>query len=193
MRRQQPLPHGMRGLLADLHAAGAAIDFSALYPTGHLVDVPLPSWTHRRLLLTAQDSPTHGATTVSAHPLLGAHVRLQEEPERHVWQADVGTSASPWLADHQIHSVPALPGAAYCEMALAAARVVFGEASEVRDIRFEQMLLLDAETTVGATAALETTGVANFSVETNTDGATTRLGFGSPARRRHATNRRHTT
>ena len=174
MRRQQPLPHGMRGLLADLHAAGAAIDFSALYPTGHLVDVPLPSWTHRRLLLTAQDSPTHGATTVSAHPLLGAHVRLQEEPERHVWQADVGTNASPWLADHQIHSVPALPGAAYCEMALAAARVVFGEAAEVRDIRFEQMLLLDAETTVGATAALETPGVADFSVETNTDGTSTR-------------------
>ncbi len=174
MRRQQPLPHGMRGLLADLHAAGAAIDFSALYPTGHLVDVPLPSWTHRRLLLTAQDSPPHGATTVSAHPLLGAHVRLQEEPERHVWQAEVGTKASPWLADHQIHSVPALPGAAYCEMALAAARVVFGEASEVRDIRFEQMLLLDAETTVGASATLETPGVAEFSVETNMDGTATR-------------------
>jgi polyketide synthase 5 len=174
MRRQQPLPDGMRGLLADLHAAGSAIDFSALYPTGHLVDVPLPSWTHRRLLLTAQDAPTHGTTTVSAHPLLGAHVRLQEEPERHVWQADVGTNASPWLADHQIHSVPALPGAAYCEMALTAAQAVFGEASEVRDIRFEQMLLLDSETTVGATATLETPGVANFSVETNADGTNTR-------------------
>jgi acyl transferase domain-containing protein/acyl carrier protein len=174
MRRQQPLPDGMRGLLADLHAAGSAIDFSALYPTGHLVDVPLPSWTHRRLLLTARDSATHGTTTVSAHPLLGAHVRLQEEPERHAWQAEVGTNASPWLADHQIHSVPALPGAAYCEMALAAARAIFGETSDVRDIRFEQMLLLDAETAVGATAVLETPGVANFVVETNTDGTNTR-------------------
>jgi polyketide synthase 5 len=176
MRRQQPLPHGMRGLLADLHAAGSAVDFSVLYPAGHLVDAPLPTWTHRHLILTpsAQGSPTHGGSTVSVHPLLGPHVRLQEEPERHVWQAEVGTKASPWLADHQIHSVPALPGAAYCEMALAAARVVLGDASEVRDIRFEQMLLLDAETTVGAIASLEAPGVASFSVETNEEGTNVR-------------------
>ena len=56
MRRQQPLPHGMRGLLADLHAAGSAVDFSVLYPAGHLVDAPLPSWTHRQLILTPQGS-----------------------------------------------------------------------------------------------------------------------------------------
>ncbi len=174
MRRQQPLPHGMRGLLADLHAAGSAVDFSVLYPSGHLVDAPLPTWTHRQLILTPQGSSAHGGSTVSVHPLLGPHVRLQEEPERHVWQADVGTTASPWMADHQIHSVPALPGAAYCEMALAAARAVLGEASEVRDIRFEQMLLLDAETTVGATASFQASTVADFSVETNEDGTNVR-------------------
>jgi polyketide synthase 5 len=174
MRRQQPLPHGLRGLLADLHAAGSTVDFSVLYPTGLLVDAPLPTWTHRRLILTPQDAPTHGGSTVSVHPLLGPHVRLQEEPERHVWQAEVGTKASPWLADHQIHNVPALPGAAYCEMALAAARGVFGEASEVHDIRFEQMLLLDTETTVGVVASIEAAAVASFSVETNEEGTNVR-------------------
>jgi polyketide synthase 5 len=174
MRRQQPLPHGLRGLLADLHAAGSAVDFSELYPSGRLVDMPLPTWTHRQLILTPQDSSTHGGSTVSVHPLLGPHVRLQEEPERHVWQAEVGTKASPWLADHQIHSVPALPGAAYCEMALAAARAILGEASEVRDIRFEQMLLLDAETTVGAVASMEAPTVASFAVETNDEGTNVR-------------------
>ncbi len=62
------------------------------------------------------------------HPLLGAHVRLPEEPERHAWQADVGTETQPWLGDHQVHNVAALPGAAYVEMALAAARTVLGDA-----------------------------------------------------------------
>jgi len=174
MRRQQPLPYGLRGLLADLHAAGSAVDFSVLYPTGHLVDVPLPAWTHRPLILTPRDAPNHGGSTVAAHPLLGAHVRLQEEPERHAWHAEVGTNASPWLADHQIHHVAALPGAAYCEMALAAARTVLGDASEVRDIRFEQMLLLDGDTTVGAVASVETPTVASFSVESNDEGTNTR-------------------
>ena len=45
MRREQELPHGLRGFLADLHSAGAAVDFSVLYPGGRLVDAPLPTWT----------------------------------------------------------------------------------------------------------------------------------------------------
>ena len=172
MRREQALPYGLRGFVADLHSAGAAVDFSVLYPNGRLVDAPLPTWTHRRLLLSrgGQESPTHGGCTVSVHPLLGAHVRLQEEPERHVWQAEVGTAAQPWLGDHRIRNVAVLPGAAYCEMALAAARAVLGEASEVRDIRFEQALLLDEQTTVGASAALSSPGVVDFTVETNQGG-----------------------
>src|SRR5262249_58912901 len=106
--------------------------------------------------------------------LLGSHVRLPEEPERHVWQGEVGTDALPWLADHQIHSAAALPGAAYCEMALAAARTVLGEACEVRDVRFEQLLLLDDETPVGATATVEAPGVVPFVVETNQEGERSR-------------------
>ena len=172
MRREQPLPHGLRGLLADLHSAGAAVDFSALYPTGHLVDAPLPAWTKRRLLLEPDSAGrgSHTANTVAVHPLLGSHVRLMEEPERHAWQADVGTAALPWLGDHQIHNVAALPGAAYCEMALSAARTVLGDASEVRDIRFEELLLLDDDTTVGATASVAAPGVATFVVETDRQG-----------------------
>ncbi|MFV4437339.1 hypothetical protein ACNJRZ_21230, partial [Mycobacterium tuberculosis] len=68
----------------------------------------------------------------------------------------------------------ALPGAAYCEMALAAARAVLGEASEVRDIRFEQMLLLDDETPIGVTATVEAPGVVPLTVETSHDGRYTR-------------------
>jgi len=172
MRREQELPHGLRSLLVDLHSAGAAVDFSVLYPDGRLVDAPLPTWTHRRLWLDdeAQDSRTHGACTVAVHPLLGPHVRLPEEPERHVWQAEIGTTAQPWLGEHQINDVAVLPGAVYCEMALAAAHAVLGEAAEVRDIRFEQTLLLDEQVTVSASALLSSPGIAEFTVETYQDG-----------------------
>ncbi len=171
MRREQPLPHGMRGLLGDLYATGAAVDFSVLYPSGHLMDAPLPTWTHRNLLLSSdgQGSRSIGAS-VAVHPLIGQHVRLPEEPERHVWQSEIGTAALPWLADHQVHGTASLPGAAYCEMALAAARTVFGEASGVRDVRFEQMLLLDDETEVSVVATAEVPGTLAFAVETNNDG-----------------------
>ncbi len=169
MRREQEMPHGMRGFVADMHSAGAALDFSVLWPDGALVDAPLPTWTHPRLILT-REGQEQGASTLAVHPLLGAHVRLPEVPERHVWQSDVGTDAQPWLADHQVHGVAALPGAAYCEMALAAARAVLGDACEARDIAFEEMLLLEEETPVAAVAAVTPDGNADFVVKTHREG-----------------------
>ena len=170
MRREQPMPHGLRGLLGDLYATGAAIDFSVLYPSGRLLDAPLPTWTHKTLFLTRDGQATSSTgTNIAVHPLMGPHVRLPEEPERHVWQAEIGTDALPWLADHLVQGAAALPGAAYCEMALIAARTVFGDASEVRDVRFEQMLLLEDETEVSLVATAETPGALAFEVKTNRD------------------------
>ena len=172
MRREQELPLGLRGFVADLHSAGAAIDFETIYPHGQLVDAPLPAWTHRELMLSRedQDHPGHGSSVVSVHPLLGAHVHLDEEPARDVWQGEVGTDAHPWLADHMIHNIAALPGAAYCEMALAAARAALGEDSEVHEIRFEQTLLLDEETPVSASATWQASDVLEFAIDSRTEG-----------------------
>ena len=89
--------------------------------------------------------------------------------------------------------VAVLPGAAYCEMALAAARTVLGEASEVRDIRFEQALLLDEQTTVGASASVSSPGVVDFAVETDQGGEHSAASHRSPAcrTRRAATGAGH--
>ena len=82
MRREQPLPHGLRELVAELHSAGAAVDFSVLCPGGQLVDAPLPAWANRPLLLAAKHRALRApiANSVAAHPLLGAHVRLWRNP-----------------------------------------------------------------------------------------------------------------
>ncbi|WP_318187407.1 sulfolipid-1 biosynthesis phthioceranic/hydroxyphthioceranic acid synthase [Mycobacterium simulans] len=192
MRRDQQQPFGLRGFVGDIYSAGAAVDFTARYPTGVLVDAPLPTWTHRELMLTRADGDqARGGSLQAVHPLLGAHVHLHEEPERHVWQGQVGTGAHPWLGDHQIHQVAALPGAAYCEMALAAARTALGEVSEVRDIRFEQTLLLGAEMLVSAAASVATPGVLEFVVETHEEGGSVRrasamLHSGEAVQRPHA-------
>jgi NADPH:quinone reductase-like Zn-dependent oxidoreductase/acyl carrier protein len=55
-------------------------------------------------------------------------------------------------------------------MALAAARTVLGEGSEVRDVRFEAMQLLDEETPVSAVASVTSPGVVEFTVEAFQDG-----------------------
>jgi polyketide synthase 5 len=172
MRRGQNLPHGLRDLVAQIHCAGAAVDFAVPYPDGLLVDAPLPTWTHRRLWLNsaAEQTSVPGGRTVSAHPLLGPHVRLQQQPERHVWQAEVGTADQPWLSDHRIHDAAVLPAAAYCEMAAAAARVVLGDAAEVRDLRFARELSLEGQVAVEVSTSLLAPGVVDFVVESNRDG-----------------------
>lgn len=170
MRRAQDVPHGLREVLADLYSAGATVDFAALYPEGELVDAPLPVWSRRQLMLCRDTAQPVVAAPSETHPLLGAHVRLAEDPERHVWQADIGTRTHPWLADHRIHQVAAYPAAAYCEMALAAARTVLGDTAEVRDISFEVALLLDDTIAVAASASRNGAGVATFTVDTHVDG-----------------------
>ncbi len=171
MRREQAMPHGLRGLLGDLFVTGAAVDFSVLYPGGHLLDAPLPAWSHRRLLLSRDGHSSRALrSSVAVHPLLGQHVRLPEQPVRHVWQSDVGTATLPWLSDHRVHGAATLPGAAYCEMALVAARTIFGEASGVRDVIFEQPLLLDAQTQISLSATAEGSSAFAFVAETHEDG-----------------------
>lgn len=171
MRREQELRHGMREFLANMHCAGAGVDFSVLHPSGRLVDAPLPTWTHQQLTVAAGASghSKQGAATIAVHPLLGAHVRLPEEPERHAWQGQVGIAALPWLADHRVNNVAAYPGAAYCEMALAAAQTVFGESCEVRDLKFEQLLMPDEHTEIAVVACVQAPGVAEIVVETHED------------------------
>ena len=171
MRRGQETPHGLRTLVGDVFAAGAAVDFGVLSPEGQLLDAPLPTWSHRPLILERQTTDqARGAHLIATHPLLGSHVRLLEEPERHVWAGEVGTAALPWLVDHQVNNVAAMPGAAFCEMALAAARTALGDASEVRDVRFERMLLLEEQTAVSVQASVKGPGTLEFQVETDQDG-----------------------
>jgi len=175
MRKEQPLLHGLRGLLGNLFAVGAKVDFSLLFPGGQLVDAPLPAWAHQSLVLSREGySSLALRSSVAVHPLMGQHVRLPQQPEHHVWQAEIGTATQPWLGDHRVHGTAALPGAAYCEMALAAARAIFGEASGVRGVRFDQMLLLDEERQINLSATAEVSGTFAFVVETNEDGMQTR-------------------
>ena len=49
IRREQPLPHGLRGLLTDVFARARRWTSRCRIPRGRLVDAPLPAWTHRRL------------------------------------------------------------------------------------------------------------------------------------------------
>ncbi|MGW7820240.1 sulfolipid-1 biosynthesis phthioceranic/hydroxyphthioceranic acid synthase [Streptomyces puniciscabiei] len=173
MRRGQETPQGLLNTLVEVHAAGGGVDFATLHPRGALVDAPLPTWTRQHLLVRGGESrPAH---TVRIHPLLGVHIRLDEEEERHAWQSDVGTAVLPWMTDHRVRDVAAYPGAAHCESALTAAAEAFGPGAEVHGLTFERMLLLSGHTEVTTSAAVESPGVARWEASTTENDERARL------------------
>lgn len=141
-------PSGLTAQVATAFCAGVPLRWRT-QADGALADVPLPLWARRPLWLPEylrrrREDGRHG------RPLLGAHVRVPDAPGEHLWQADAGTRALPFLRDHRVDGRPALPGAAYAEMALGVAADLFGEQvpCEVHDLAVRSTVYLDERTLV---------------------------------------------
>ncbi len=134
-----------RTSLATLHAWHIVEDLDQVVPMGR--KVALPFWQHRRFWIDEIPSAT---LAVGGHPLLGVHVELPEG-DRHLWRADVGTLALPWLRDHRVHGAAVLPASAYAEMALAAAAHAFTGANApvaLTDLVLGDLLVLGDHTEI---------------------------------------------
>ncbi|MCG8918745.1 SDR family NAD(P)-dependent oxidoreductase [Actinokineospora sp. PR83] len=140
--------------LAALHTTGHPTALAARHAAAPPVSLPGPRWEHHTFWPRKRAS---ASTPAGRHPLLGVHIELPEG-DRHVWRADVGTDAHPWLTDHAAHGVAIFPGTGYLELALAAAREAFGGKVlvEVRDVELTQVLPLAAHTEI--TTSLTLTG-----------------------------------
>jgi phthiocerol/phenolphthiocerol synthesis type-I polyketide synthase D len=128
------------------HAQLAAAGHPAPATTeGQLADIPVTPWQHTQFWVSDRSAMS---TTVAGHPLLGVHIEVPSSRD-HVWQADVGTEVSPWLADHKVFGQPTMPGAGFAEIALAAASEALGvpvEALSINQLEVEQMLTLNEHT-----------------------------------------------
>jgi acyl transferase domain-containing protein len=117
------------------------VDFTATFPADppH-VDLPFYPWDREPCL--AESTPEclnlFGAKP-PMHPLLGHRVR----PGLSVWENVVDTHLVPFLAEHVVGGDVVLPGAAYLEMALAAAVEAFGSAQvELENVEYRQPMTL---------------------------------------------------
>ncbi len=107
---------------------GASVDARAPFPTPLRGPVALPRypWQHQPHWYAGTPESYRLIQRASVHPLLGC--RLKEMPA--AWEAQLDPIKSPWLADHRVGGAVVLPGAAYVEMALAAAREWFGSRND---------------------------------------------------------------
>ncbi|WP_027501588.1 type I polyketide synthase [Rhodococcus sp. UNC363MFTsu5.1] len=172
LRRDGDQSTGLLPQLSDLHSSGVPIDWERAYPAGNLVDVPLPAWAGADLGVLALQVAKPGARVI-AHPLLGVHISPVDTDDEHTWQVSISGRDLRYLEDHQVHDQPVLPGAAYCEMGLTAAKTVFGAdlaSIEVTDLAIHEMLHLHEDTVVSSRTRPEGDGVVRFEVLTRRDG-----------------------
>ncbi|WP_437580046.1 SDR family NAD(P)-dependent oxidoreductase [Sorangium sp. So ce887] len=114
--------------LAELHARGHRVVWSALFDGHRPRRVPLPTYAFQRERFWLE--PPRARADVAAaglasadHPLLKASVPLAGS-DGYLFTGRLALAEHPWLAGHAVFGEPILPGTAFLDLALAAAHRV---------------------------------------------------------------------
>ncbi len=96
--------------VGQLFVSGVELDWAALLPTSHRVDLPTYAFQHEWFW-------------PAAHPLLGGSVELADSDDL-LFTGRLSTHTHPWLTEHVVNGAVLVPGAAFVELALRAGEQV---------------------------------------------------------------------
>jgi 1-acyl-sn-glycerol-3-phosphate acyltransferase len=155
LRRREDERRVMLRSLATLYGRGRAVDWTALYPSGRLVAAPRYAWQRERHWFDPGPDVQRDAGIDSGHPLLG--YRLTSV--RPSWEAALGHPQLQYLQDHSVGGSAVFPGAAYAEIAFAAAREMAPHAPAViEELAFRRVLSLTCQDQTRVQFLLEADG-----------------------------------
>lgn len=142
LHRKQPERQNMHRAVAGLFTAGCDFDWSRLYSSGKLVDLPNYAWQRERLWLE-NDRAAQDRINPIIHPILGT----QEALSAPVWRNDFDHETVGYLRDHVVAGKPVLPAAAYIESLLELAAIQFPGATKlaVRDLEIAAPMIITAD------------------------------------------------
>ncbi|MFJ9950221.1 type I polyketide synthase [Kitasatospora sp. NPDC091207] len=134
LRRGRPEPDTVLAAVAHAHVRGVPVDWPACLtalagPAAHRVDLPTYAFQGERYWLDSVAVPggtpaevTGLGLSTAGHPLLGAVVTPAEGGGL-ILTGRLSTRSHRWLADHVVLGSVVVPGTAYLELALHAARL----------------------------------------------------------------------
>ncbi|WP_045703281.1 type I polyketide synthase [Streptomyces rubellomurinus] len=138
LRKGRPEPETALAALAGVHARGVPVDWSAVLggPAGRRVDLPTYPFQGERYWLDAAHAaaaePAGLGVAAAGHPLLGAAVTPAEGGGL-ILTGRLSVRSHRWLADHVVLDTVVVPGTAYLDLALHAARLTGCAAVEELD------------------------------------------------------------
>lgn len=152
--------------LGALHDHGHDIDWEATYPRGgaRLLKLPRYPWQSRRYWNETQEA-TEALHYRPVHPLLGQPVSAAHP----TWEIELSTALVPFLSDHRVQGSVVVPGAAYIELSLAAAKEAYGLDLAVDNLVLHRALILDDTCDpILRTTVNQDTGALEFAAHTAT-------------------------
>jgi acyl transferase domain-containing protein/acyl carrier protein len=167
LSREKPELAALFASLGQLYVAGYPLNWPVVYPQGRFTGgIPAYPWQRERYWFdqlpgqgvifnilngkTVRVDYTSGRQLLESgpelHPLLGYRLALSLPGAGPLFQSTLSTDGPAYLQDHKVEQKIWLPGAAYLEMALAAARQLYPDMATIvlEDSRFHQGLLLAA-------------------------------------------------
>ncbi len=145
LRREEGGGRRFTQSLAEAFVAGIEVDWQAVIPTQEGPAVKLPTYAFQRrrhwvLPSAAVGDVESAGLQVADHPFLAATVQLAG---RAGWllTGRLDLERHPWLADHALMGVVLLPGTAFVELALRAARQA--GAGSLGELVLQRPLILD--------------------------------------------------
>ena len=143
LRRDDGGPARFLASLAAAHVRGARVDWAAVLPAGHRVELPTYAFQHQRYwpqpAPAAAGDVTAAGLRATGHPLLGAAVELAGDRGL-VLTGRLSVRSQPWLAEHVVAGTTLLPGTAFLELAVRAAYAA--GCDRIEDLALEAPLVL---------------------------------------------------
>ena len=133
----------LQELALRLHLLAGRDTLQGYFPAvGRFVDLPSYPWQREHHWLPVTSEGYRLIERKRIHPLLGWPLKEAVAG----WENILDQRSQPWLADHCVGGAVVLPGAAYVEMALAAARLWFGgETQELEELDIVAPVVFDGE------------------------------------------------
>ncbi|WP_052408281.1 type I polyketide synthase [Allokutzneria albata] len=143
VRKEQDESLAVVRALAQLHVAGAKVDWTAFFPRdAQRVDLPTYAFQNRSYWLmqgTGVADVTAAGLVSAGHPLLGAAVPLADG-DGVLFTGRISLATQPWLLDHAVMGTVLVPGAGLVELAIRAGdEVGFGT---VEDLTLQAPLVI---------------------------------------------------
>ena len=174
LRRKEPEQIVMLGSFGKLYTLGYPVDWHRFYPEGQFVRLPSYPWQRERYWNESEESQqvrlglSYQRTVlgVPIHPLLGSRL---ESPQPQ-WNGSIDLHRLTYLDDHRLQGTVVYPGAAYVEMALAAAKEIFGSGHyALENVEFHKALFLADEPST-LQLSVERSGQTSFNIHSKVKG-----------------------